>query len=407
MALTDTYIKTKTKPAQKVYRIADEKGLCLEVRPNGSKLWRYRYRLDGKASMFSLGAYPAVTLEDARVDRARCRELVKAGIHPVQDKKARAAADKVARGNTFKAVSKAWLGENKPHWSAYYYKQVDRAFKKHLYPTLGDLPIKQVTAPLLRDTINSAAKDAPTVAILLRQWVSAVFRYAVMHDLAEHDPAAALKGLVKRPKVRHNPPLEQKEIPKLIAKLDKYGGYSTTKIAIRLLMLTFVRTVELRAAEWEEIDLEAAIWRIPKERMKMGEEHIVPLSDQAVEQLRQLQALTGSRQYLFPNYRNPRTCMTMTTINRSLERMGYAGKFSGHGFRSTASTILNEMGCRSDLIEKQLAHTERNMVRASYNQAQYLDERRDMMQGWADLIDQLGRNVVAGNFGKDRAASKT
>jgi integrase len=311
------------------------------------------------------------------------------------------------RGNTFKAVSEAWLEENKPHWSARYHDQAERAFKKHLYPTLEDLPIRQVTAPLLRDTIKTAGKTAPTVAILLRQWVSAVFRYAVMHDLAEHDPAAALKGLVKRPKVRHNPPLEQKEIPKLIAKLDKHGGYATTKIAIRLLMLTFVRTVELRAAEWEEIDLEAAIWRIPKERMKMGEEHIVPLSGQAVELLKQLYELSGNRKYLFPNYRSPRTCMTATTINRALERMGYAGKFSGHGFRSTASTILNEMGYRSDLIEKQLAHTERNTVRASYNQAQYLDERREMMQGWANLIDQLasGSNVVPGKFGKAKESA--
>jgi integrase len=228
-----------------------------------------------------------------------------------------------------------------------------------------------------------------------------------MHDVAEHDPAAALKGLVKRPKVRHNPPLQQKEIPKLLAKLNKYGGYTTTKIAVRLLMLTFVRTTELRAAEWGEIDLKAATWRIPKERMKMGEEHIVPLSDQAVEQLKQLHELTGNRKYLFPNDRDPKSCMSVTTINRALERMGYAGKFSGHGFRSTASTILNEMGYRSDLIEKQLAHSERNKVRASYNQAQYLDERKEMMQGWADLIDQLGSNVVAGNFGKDRATGET
>ena len=406
MALTDTYIKTKTKPADKVYRVADEKGLCLEVRPNGSKLWRYRYRIDGKASMFSLGSYPAVSLEDARTDRARCRELVKQGIHPVQDKKARDAAKKESRGNTFKAVSAAWLEENKPHWSAYYYTQVEQAFKKHLYPALKDLPIKQVTAPLLRDAIKTAGIEAPTVAILLRQWVSGVFRYAVMHDLADHDPAAALKGLVKRPPVRHNPPLKKKEIPALLAKLEAFSGFETTKIAVRLLLLTFVRTVELRGARWEEFDLDTALWTIPKERMKKRREHVVPLSKQAIEQLRQLREWSGNREYLFPNHRNPKNHMGSTTINRALNVMGYGGKLSAHGFRSTASTILNEMGYRPDLIEKQLAHTDSNQVRASYNQAQYLEERRKMMQDWADLIDQLGSNVVvAGNFGQ--AASKT
>jgi integrase len=406
MALTDTKIKT-AKARDKVYRMADEKGLCIEVRPNGSKLWRYRYRLDGKASMFSLGAYPGVTLEDARIARNAARDLVKAGIHPVHDKKAKAVADKAGRDNTFKAVAERWLAENKPHWSAGTYYNAEGAFKRWFYPDLGDLPITQVTAPLLRDALKTAEQNAPTIAILLRQHTSGVFRYAVMHDLADHDPAAALKGLIKRPAVRHNPPLQQKEIPRLLAKLDKYGGLTTTKIAVRLLMLTFVRTIELRGAQWSEIDLGNAVWRIPKERMKKRVGHVVPLSDQAVELLKQLQALTGNREHLFPNSRNPKTHMADATINRTLQRLGYSNVFSAHGFRSTASTILNEMGYRSDLIEKQLAHTERNMVRASYNQAQYLEERREMMQGWADLIDQLGSNVVAGNFGKDRAAGET
>jgi len=403
MSLTDTKIKT-AKAKAKVYRMADEKGLCIEIRPNGSKLWRYRYRIDGKASMFSLGAYPDVTLEKAREERRRCRDLVKRGIHPSQDKKARLAADKEARANTFKGVSEAWLEENKSHWSNYYFNQIERAFKKYLYPSFGEVPIKQVTAPLLRDAIKNAAKEAPTVAILLRQWVSAVFRYAVLHDLADHDPAAALKGLVKRPKVRHNPPLQQEEIPELMEKLEEYGGYVTTKIAIRLMMLTFVRTVELRKAEWTEIDLKSATWRIPAERMKMKEEHIVPLATQAVELLEELQRYSGNRKFLFPNHRDPRSCMTMTTINRALERMGYKGRFSGHGFRSTASTILNEAGYKPDLVERQLSHSERNKVRASYNQAQYLAERRQMLQDWADLIDQLvrGDNVVIGNFGAQR-----
>ncbi len=407
--LTETAIKTGTKPRAKVYRVADEKGLCLEIRPNGSKLWRYRYRLDGKASMFSLGAYPKVSLADARKKRDDAKELVQQGIHPVQDKKIKAIATKVARANTFKAVTEAWLAENKPNWSAAYYDHAKTDFENWIFDTLGDLPIKSITAPQLRDVITEIAKTAPTRAITLRNWCSAVFRYAIMHDLADHDPAAALKGLVKRPPVRHNPPLKKKEIPALLAKLETFSGFETTKIAVRLLLLTFVRTGELRGARWEEFDLDTALWTIPKERMKKRREHVVPLSKQAIEQLRQLQGWAGNREYLFPNHRNPKNHMGPTTINRALNVMGYGGKLSAHGFRSTASTILNELGYRPDLIEKQLAHTDSNQVRASYNQAQYLEERRKMMQDWANLIDQLvsGSNVVAGKFSKDRAASKT
>jgi integrase len=400
--LTETAIKTDTKPKDKVYRVADEKGLCLEVRPNGSKLWRYRYRLDGKASMFSLGAYPTVSLAEARKKRDDAKELVKQGVHPVLDKKTKAIASKVARANTFRAVTEAWLAENKPNWSPGYYKHTKADFENWIFDSLGNLPIKSITAPLLRDVIQDVAKTAPTRAITLRNGCSAIFRYAVMHDLADHDPAAALKGLVKRPPVRHNPGLKLKEIPGLLAKLGTFGGFETTKIAVKLMLLTFVRTWELRGATWDEIDLDSAQWSIPKERMKKRREHIVPLSRQSVALLRELQSWSGNREYLFPNNRTPREHMGPTTINRALEVMGYGGKLSAHGFRTTASTILNEMGYRPDIIEKQLAHTESNQVRASYNHADYLQERCQMMQDWADLIDQLvkGTNVVAGTFGK-------
>ena len=396
--LTDNKIR-QLKTRDSVYRVADSHGLNLEIRPSGSKHWRYRYRFGGKGQMYSIGAYPSISLSEARQQRDRLKALVKDGIHPSEHKRAEKAAQRTERANTFKAVSNAWMAENEAQWSARYHTQVKEAFKRHLYPELGDLPVSRVTAPLLRDSVTEAGKTAPTVAILLLQWVSGVYRYAVLHDLAEYDPAPALKGLVKRPKVRHHPALKAKEIPTLLKKLDEYQGYPTTKAAINLMLLTFVRTSELRLAEWSEFDLEAAQWRVPAQRMKMGEEHIVPLSSQAVDLLRELHRASGNRQYLFPNTRNPRTCMTVTTINRALERMGYQGKFSGHGFRSTASTLLNEMGYRPDLIERQLAHAERNKVRAAYNQAQYLEERAGMMQGWADYIDGLkGGNVVAGKF---------
>ncbi|WP_153010623.1 site-specific integrase, partial [Pseudomonas sp. ADP] len=209
----------------------------------------------------------------------------------------------------------------------------------------------------------------------------------------DSDPAAALKGAIHRPKVEHRKPLSREQIGDFAKALDEYGGYRTTVIALRLMLLTFVRTVELRKAEWSEFDLDRAEWRIPAERMKMREPHVVPLSKQAVELLRELHTHTGGRGMLFPNYRNPKECMTATTLNRALERMGFNGKdsigFSAHGFRATASTILNEMGYRPDVIERQLAHAERNKVRASYNQAQYMEDRRNMMQEWADMVGEM------------------
>jgi integrase len=230
-------------------------------------------------------------------------------------------------------------------------------------------------------------RGAASVALLVRQWASAIFRYAVATLRADTDPAAALKGAIHRPKVEHHKPLSRDQVGDFVKALDSYGGYRTTVIALRLMLLTFVRTVELRAAHWAEFDLDRAEWRIPAERMKMREPHIVPLSRQAVELLLELHNHTGGRSFLFPNYRNPKTCMTATTLNRALERMGFNGKdsigFSAHGFRATASTMLNELGFRSEVIERQLAHAERNKSKASCNQAN-IWERRAMMQQWAD-----------------------
>ena len=270
-----------------------------------------------------------------------------------------------------------------------------------MLPKIGALPIKQVTAAHILKIMQCAeVRGAETIAILIRQWCSAIFRYAAASLRADADPAAALKGVIIRPKIKHNRPLSSKEIPQLVAALQKFGGFRSTRIAIALLLLTFVRTVELRKATWGEIDLENAVWRIPAARMKMKTEHIVPLSIQAVALLTELKGITGASNWLFPNYRRPDDCMTATTINRALERMGFNGKntigFSAHGFRGTASTILYELGYRTEVIEKQLAHSESNTVKRAYNQAQYLDERAVMLQEWASFLDSLkvGSNVV-------------
>ena len=282
-------------------------------------------------------------------------------------------------------------------WTPYYLRQVERFMASDVFPQIGALPIKQVTAAhVLSIMKKTEARGAETIAILIRQWCSAVFRYAVANLQADGDPAAALKGAVVRPKVKHHAPLSAKQIPAFVTALGKFGGYRTTAIAIELLLLTFVRTVEMRKATWSEFDLEAALWRIPAERMKMKTEHLVPLSSQAVALVKELHEWTGGRNYLFPNYRAPKSCMTATTVNRALERMGYRGKFSGHGFRSTASTLLHELGYRPEVIERQLAHAERNNVTAAYNHAEYLKERKAMMQQWASYLDGLraGADVV-------------
>jgi integrase len=421
MPLTDTRIKS-AKPSTKAIKLTDGHGLLLEVRPTGAKLWRYRYRIDGKENVFAAGEYAQpvagersgeaearrragrLTLAEARIEREKWRDLVKRGIHPAQERRDALRAARAEDANTFEAVAREWVDKKKPSWTPYYLNQVERALKADLYPVVGQMPIRQVAAADLLTVLQKVEeRGAESVAILLRQWSSAIFRYAVATLRADSDPAAALKGAIHKPKTKHNRPLSPDEIKQFFSAVSTYGGFRPTVIALRLMLLTFVRTVELRGAKWEELDLDRAEWRIPAERMKKREPHLVPLSAQAIGLLCELKTITGGRCYLLPNHRDPRRFMSATTLNRALERMGFCGRdgigFSSHGFRATASTILNEMGYRSDVIERQLAHAERNKVRASYNQAEYLEERRDMMQQWADYLNGLesaGRVVPIG-----------
>ena len=399
MPLTDAKIRN-TKPEAKPVKLVDGGGLYLEVRPSGAKLWRYRYRIAGKENVFAVGEYfndkrgGHVSLDEARSERDKARALVKQGIHPAHHRQAERLATHAENANTFEAVAREWIAKKKSGWTAYYLRQVERGMEADVFPKIGKLPIRSVTAAHLLEIVKLIeGRGAETVAVLVRQWASAIFRYAVATLRADSDPAAALKGAIHRPKVEHHKPMTRDQIGDFVKALDGYAGYRTTVIALRLMLLTFVRTVELRGAEWSEFDLDRAEWRIPSGRMKMREPHTVPLSWQAVELLRELHTYTGGRTFLFPNYRSPKTCMTATTLNRALERMGFNGKdsigFSAHGFRATASTILNETGFRPDVIERQLAHAERDKTRASYNQAEYMPERVAMMQQWADMVDSI------------------
>jgi integrase len=411
MPLTDAKVRT-VKADSKPIKLADGGGLYLDVRPSGTKLWRYRYRIAGKENVFAIGKYPETSLADARAEHGKARVLVKQGVHPSHNRQVERLSSQTSNANTFEAVAREWVSKKSGSWTPYYQRQVTNFLAADVFPHIGKLPIRSVTAAHLLEVVRRVeARGAVSVALLVRQWSSAIFRYAIATLRADGDPSTALRGAIQRPKVEHHKPLSREQIKEFMAAVDEYGGYRTTVIALRLMLLTFVRTVELRKAEWAEIDLERAEWRLPAERMKMREPHIVPLSGQAVAMLKELHSYTGGRSMLFPNYRRPKGCMTSTTLNRALERMGFNGKesigFSAHGFRATASTILNEMGYRSDVIERQLAHAERDKVRASYNHAEYMKERRGMMQDWADYLDGLstGADVVPIGHRAQRAVS--
>lgn len=396
MPLTDVKIR-QAKAADKVLKLTDGNGLYLEVKPNGSKLWRYRYKIAGKENLFAVGEYPSVTLQDARKAREEARELVKQGVHPSHARQA-ALADQLAKNaNTFEAVAREWLAKMKERWTPYYLRQATRCLELNAFPKVGRLPIRAVTAAQLLDILMTMEKrGAETYALQLRQWFSAIFRYAVATLRADGDPAAALKGAIQRPKINHSKPMTVEDIGDYKARLAKYGGNRTTVIALWLMLYLFVRTAELRKSPWAEFDLDKGLWEIPPQRMKKRRPHLVPLPRQALELLRELKRITGAGETLFPNFRRPNDVMSATTINRALEHMGYSsGMWTGHDFRATASTRLHEMGYRSDVIELQLAHVEDNKTKAAYNHAEYQEERRAMMQAWADWIDGIEAREVA------------
>lgn len=395
-ALTDTKLRT-AKPTEKPYLLQDGSGLYLEVRPSGAKFWRYRYWLTPeKDGRYTIGEYPAVSLAEARRERERVRELVKLGVNPTHEKKTDKLRQSHERANTFEAVAREWLERKKSKWSAYSHKQATSCLEQNAFPKIGKFPIRKVTAAHLLEILQAMEKrGAETYAMQLRQWCSAIFRHAVVTLRADGDPAAALKGALSRPQINHSKPMSAEQIGDFKAKLTKYGGNRTTVIAMRLMLYTFVRTAELRKAPWTEFDIENAEWKIPPERMKMKRVHVVPLPRQALLLLEELRTITGSGKWLFPNFRRPNDVMSATTINRALEHMGYAsGLWTGHDFRATASTRLHEMGYRSEWIERQLAHVEENKTKAAYNHAEYLPERRTMMQAWADWIDKVQEEII-------------
>ncbi len=398
-ALTDPRVR-QAKPEQKPYNIYDSGGLYLTVSPTGGKWWRLKYRHVGKEKRIGLGAYPEVTLAAARAARDAARREVRAGNDPGMVRRTELMRQKIAAANTFEAVAREWLSVKQTGWVASQQAKERRRLELHAFPWIGKTPIANLIAadirPLLDRLVERGTVD---MAHRLRQQISAVFQYAGRDDRVSRDPARNLAGILPEHSQRSYSSLTSPDdVGQLLRAIEGFNGQFTTACALRLAPLLFVRPGELRGAEWTEIDLEGAEWRIPAIRRKLRKRfkedpnvppHVVPLPKQAIHTLRELHALTGHGKYLFPGARDAKRAMSNVTINAALRRLGYDGEtMTGHGFRHMASTLLNELGWNPDAIERQLSHKGRG-IRAVYNKAEYLAERKKMMQAWADYLDGL------------------
>lgn len=389
MPLTDLKIQS-IKPADQAQKIADGEGMYLYVSPQGTKTWRIDYSFAGKRFTYTLGKYPQLTLAMARIKRSEVKQMLQNGINPSAEKKAQKVLVRAQTEDTFKAIANDWYNSKSAHRSEAWRQANNLYLERDLFPSLGSLPIRDIDAQLLLAVLEQSGRERGLkTADRVRQTALQVFEHAILKLKAEHNPAAKLKRWVELPPKINRPHLAEHEIHDLVDAIDAYPGYLTTKLAAKLLLLTFVRKTEIIEARWEEFDLTNAKWIIPAKRMKMKEAHVVPLSTQALQMLETLRSLTGESAYLFPKNSTMLKPISRTALNNMFAKMEskkYKGRFSPHGIRATASTWLNEHGFRHDAIERQLAHSERNQVRASYNHADYLAERRQMMQAWADFL---------------------
>lgn len=395
--LNDTKLRA-LKPRVNAYRVADTNGLCIEVRPTGAKVWRYRFRHAAKASIITLGEYPSLSLANARAERDKARALVRAGTNPAHVARAARVVKLEQVRNTFASVALEFLTKReKEGMGAGSVERGRRLIEKDL-ASLGNLPISDMTAPLLLAALRKMEeRGVVESAHRARGLAGQIFRYAIATGRAERNPAADLIGALERPPTRHFASIIlPSKIGQLLQAIYRYEGSQVTIAALKLASLTFVRPGELRYAEWAEIDLDRAIWDIPAEKMKMKQPHLVPLSEQAIEVLRNLHPLTGSGKYVFPGVRTVRRPMSENTINAALRYMGFdSDTMTGHGFRAMARTVLDEeLGLPVDHIEHQLAHAVKDANGRAYNRTTHLPARRKMMQAWADYLDELRTGIT-------------
>jgi len=394
MAISDITIRV-TKPKDKPYKLTDEKGLYLLITgtpEKPGKHFRFDYRYHGKRKTLALGSYPDVSLKVARERLGEARQQLANDIDPSELRKINKTARAVQAANSFEAVAREWLSKQLSTWSKGHASKVIVRMEHDVFPWIGSKPVMEIKAPELLAVLRRIeSRGAIDTAHRAKQTCSQIFRYAIATGRAERDPAADLRGALQSFNKGHFPTItDPKKISELLRAIDGYTGSFVVKCALRLAPLVFVRPGELRQAEWQEIDLERHEWRIPAEKMKMKVMHIVPLSRQSIEVLQELHPVTGYGRYVFPSVRTESRPMSENTVNAALRRLGYTvDEMTGHGFRAMASTSLHEQGWPSDVIERQLAHGESNPVKAAYNHAEHLPERRKMMQAWANYLDGL------------------
>ncbi|MCB5299252.1 tyrosine-type recombinase/integrase [Yersinia intermedia] len=402
MALTDIKIKT-AKPLDKPYKLADGGGMYLLVKPNGSKYWRMKYRYAGKEKMLSIGVYPDTSLAEARQKRDEARKVLAADGDPAEVKKTEKLAQKLAVENTFEVIAREWHKSKADRWSLRYRDEIIDTFEKDIFPYVGKRPIAEIKPMELLETLKRMEKRGALEKMRkVRQRCGEVFRYAIVTGRAEYNPAPDLASALTPPKRQHFPFLTAQELPYFLKDLSGYTGSVITKTATKIIMLTGVRTQELRFARWQDIDFDKGVWEIPAEVMKMKRSHIVPMSEKVMALFQSLKPITGTYPLVFIGRNDHRKPISKESINQVIELLGYKGRLTGHGFRHTMSTILHEQGYNSAWVETQLAHVDKNSIRGTYNHAQYLDGRREMMQWYSDYLENLadGGTIVHGSFGK-------
>ena len=385
------------KPKEKPYKLTDGGGLYLYITPNGRKAWRYRYRFAGTETVMVLGEYPDTSLESARGKRADAKKLLKAGKNPTKERKAEKLAiieakqeEKTLSENSFKLIALDWHQKRIAKWSAAHAKATLTIFQRNIFPAIGDIPVEQITPPMVLQILqNIEARGALQIAAKSLQSMNCVFRYAIQTGKTAHNPAAHMRDVIKHRNVQHHPMVQIEDLPAFLRSLTKGDLHLTTKLAIRFTILTAARSGEVRGATWKEIDLNKKIWTVPAERMKMRSIHIVPLSEQALAILNQIKILYGDKGLIFPGIHYPEKPISENTMLYGLYRIGYHSKATMHGFRALFSTIANENGFNPDAIERQLAHKEKNAVRAAYHRAEYLQERTRLMEWWGEHLYHL------------------
>ncbi len=389
MALTDKSVKN-AKATDKQYKLSDSGGMYLLVAANGGKYWRLKYRFNKKEKTLALGTYPQVSLKEAREKREVAKKSLEAGLDPSQEKKLEKLQRNINSENNFESIAKEWHEKQIQKWTPRHAHYVLRRLETDIFSQIGSRPIAEITAPELLLTLQKIEKrGAIDIAHRALQTCGQIFRFAIVTGRANRDISSDLKGALITRKKTNYARLEESELPEFLAKLEKYDGELQTKLALKFLILTFVRTKELRGARWEEFNFDTNEWHIPAERMKMRQKHIVPLSKQALLVVEKIRKLNSNKELLFPSQISPNKIISENTLLFALYRMGYHSRTTVHGFRGTASTILNEKGFDKDHIERQLAHGDKDTVRASYNHAQYLPKRKEMMQWWANYLDNL------------------